>query len=71
MSVTTVKASGLTCNHCAMSVSEELEELTGVNSVKVEVVKGGESSITIDHEGELSPQAVETAIDEAGFKLVK
>ena len=27
MSTTTVKATGLTCNHCAMSVSEEVSEV--------------------------------------------
>ena len=64
---TIVKASGLTCGHCAMSVREEIEELPGVSNVQVEVVKDGISTITIEHEGTLDSQAVADAIVEAGF----
>lgn len=71
MSATTVKATGLTCNHCAMSVSEELQEIENVNDVNVEVVKGGESTVTINHDGDLDAAKVEEAIAEAGYQLVK
>ncbi|MEX3610701.1 heavy-metal-associated domain-containing protein [Rothia sp. LK2588] len=71
MSATIVKATGLTCNHCAMSVTEELQEIENVKDVNVEVVNGGESTVTINHEGELSEQAIDEAITEAGFTLVK
>lgn len=71
MSATTVKATGLTCNHCAMSVSEELQEIENVNDVNVEVVKGGESTVTINHDGDLDAAKVEAAIEEAGYQLVK
>lgn len=64
MSTTTVKATGLTCNHCAMSVSEEVSEVPGVT---VDVVKDGVSTVTIEHEGTLNTQAVADAIVEAGF----
>ena len=64
MSTTTVKATGLTCNHCAMSVSEEVREVPGVT---VDVVKDGVSTVTIEHEGTLNTQAVADAIVEAGF----
>ena len=71
MSATIVKATGLTCNHCAMSVTEELQEIENVKDVNVEVVNGGESTVTINHEGELSEQVIDEAITEAGFTLVK
>ena len=64
MSTTTVKATGLTCNHCAMSVSEEVSEVPGVT---VDVVKDGISTVTIEHESTLDTQAVADAIVEAGF----
>ena len=64
MSTTTVKATGLTCNHGAMSVSEEVREVPGVT---VDVVKDGVSTVTIEHEGTLNTQAVADAIVEAGF----
>lgn len=71
MSTTTVKATGLTCNHCAMSVSEEVSEVPGVTGVTVDVVKDGVkdgvSTVTIEHEGTLNTQAVADAIVEAGF----
>ncbi|HCN38960.1 heavy-metal-associated domain-containing protein [Rothia sp. (in: high G+C Gram-positive bacteria)] len=71
MSATTVKATGLTCNHCAMSVTEELEEIENVTNVEVAVVKDGESTVTITHDGNLTNDSIEAAITEVGFTLVK
>lgn len=70
MSATIVKATGLTCNHCAMSVREEIEEIENVTGVEVDVVKGGESTVTINHTGGLDAAAVSAAIEEAGFTPV-
>ena len=70
MSATIVKATGLTCNHCAMSVREEIEEVENVTGVEVDVVKGGESTVTINHTGDLDTEAVSAAIEEAGFTPV-
>lgn len=70
MGTTTVKATGLTCNHCAMSVTEELEELAPVTGVSVEVVKGGESTVTIEHSEPLAEDQIDAAIAEAGFSVV-
>ncbi len=67
MSTTIVKATGLTCNHCAMSVTEEVSEVPGVTGINVDVVKDGTSTVTIEHEGTLDIQAVADAIVEAGF----
>lgn len=70
MATTTVKATGLTCNHCAMSVTEEVSEVEGVEAVTVDVVKDGESTITIEHTNPVSETAVNAAIAEAGFEVV-
>lgn len=70
MSATTIKATGLTCNHCAMSVREEIEEIENVTGVEVDVVKDGESTVTINHTGDLDTEAVSVAIKEAGFTPV-
>ncbi|MDO4821404.1 MAG: heavy-metal-associated domain-containing protein [Rothia sp. (in: high G+C Gram-positive bacteria)] len=70
MSATIVKATGLTCNHCAMSVREEIEEIENVTGVEVDVVKDGESTVTINHTGDLDATAVSAAIEEAGFTPV-
>ena len=71
MGTTTVKATGLTCNHCVMSVTEELEELAPVTGVSVEVVKGGESTVTIEHSEPLTEDQIDAAIAEAGFSVVR
>lgn len=70
MTTTTVKATGLTCNHCALSVTEEVSEVEGVEAVSVDVVKGGESTVTIEHDAPISDTAVHAAIAEAGFEVV-
>lgn len=71
MSATVVHATGLTCQHCAASVTEEVQEIENVNEVHVEVVKDGQSTITIEHEAELDQAKVEAAIAEAGYQVVK
>ncbi|MBM7051721.1 MULTISPECIES: heavy-metal-associated domain-containing protein [unclassified Rothia (in: high G+C Gram-positive bacteria)] len=70
MATTTVRATGLTCNHCALSVTEEVSEVEGVDEVTVDVVKDGESTITIEHTDPISETAVNAAIAEAGFEVV-
>lgn len=70
MATTTIKATGLTCNHCAMSVTEEVSEVEGVDAVTVDVVKNGESTITIEHTEPISDTAVNAAVAEAGFEVV-
>ncbi len=44
---TTVNVSGMTCGHCVSSVSEELEALSGVEKVDVDLNAGGISTVTI------------------------
>lgn len=61
---------GLTCEHCAASVREELEEIAGVKDVNVQVVKGGTSIATLEATQELADNAIQDAINEAGYELV-
>ena len=71
MSATVVHATGLTCEHCAASVTDEVHAIENVNEVNVEVIKDGQSTITIEHEAELDQAKVEAAIAEAGYQVVK
>lgn len=66
MATSTFKVTGLTCGHCVNSVKEEIGEIDGVNSVEVELVKGGESVVTVNSATELTAADVESAIKEAG-----
>ena len=60
---------GMTCGHCVASVTEELEELTGVREVNVDLVAGGTSTVTITSDQPLTDDAVKHAVAEAGYQL--
>ena len=58
---------GMTCGHCVASVTEELSELSGVESVDVELETG---RVTVTSSTELERGDVEAAVTEAGYALV-
>ena len=63
---TTLKISGLTCEHCVAHVTEELEALNGVKNVSVLLNKGGQSTVTVLSDARLDDATLAEAIDEAG-----
>ena len=65
-----LKLKGLTCEHCAASVREELEEIPGTISVNVDVVKDGISTATYEAKEPVDEGAIREAINEAGYELV-
>lgn len=67
---TTLSVTGMTCNHCVSSVTEELSAIEGVDRVMVELVVGGASTVTVDSSSPLDEGTVRAAIDEAGYALV-
>ena len=62
----TYTVTGMTCGHCVASVTEELEELTGVQDVAVVLETG---SVTVTSAGPLDHDAVRAAVEEAGYAL--
>ena len=48
MATTIYAVTGMTCEHCARAVTQELERLGGVRGVTVDLVPGGESRVTRD-----------------------
>ena len=58
---------GMTCEHCVASVTEEVAELPGVRRVDVVLADG---TLTVDAEPPLSEDVVREAVDEAGYQLV-
>jgi copper chaperone len=64
MTTQVFKVSGMTCEHCVASVTEELA------AVNVELVPGEVSAVTVESEALLDADAVRAAIDEAGYELV-
>lgn len=64
---TKLVVTGMTCNHCVASVTEELQELTGVRDVRVDLNAGGASEVFVDSEGPLDLTAARAAVAEAGY----
>lgn len=62
----TYTVTGMTCGHCVASVSEEIAELPGVESVEVVLESG---TVTVTSTQPLDPAAVEAAVVEAGYSL--
>ncbi len=66
--VTRIAVTGMTCNHCAASVTEELTEVQGVLNVRIdEVVKGGATDVFVESDGPLDLPAARAAVVEAGY----
>ena len=63
--MTTVKISGMRCQHCVGSVSKALQEIKGVSQVQVDLAKGEAS-----FEGSVDLAVVKQAIASIGFEVV-
>jgi copper chaperone CopZ len=61
------RVTGMTCAHCVRSVSDEIGQVAGVESVRVDLPTG---EVTVTGEG-FSDTQIGAAVDEAGYELVK
>ncbi|GAA1386305.1 heavy-metal-associated domain-containing protein [Pseudonocardia kongjuensis] len=66
MSTATYTVTGMTCQHCVSSVTEEIEEISGVTGVAVDLPTG---AVTVTGEGEIPAEAVREAVREAGYEV--
>ena len=57
---------GMTCDHCVLSVSEEVSEIAGVQDVDVELASG---RLVVRGENVLD-EAVRAAVADAGYEVV-
>lgn len=67
MTTTSYNVSGMTCDHCARSVTEELTEIPGVTGVQVDVAAG---TATVTSSAPLDVASVRKAVEEAGYQLI-
>lgn len=67
MTQSTYTVTGMTCEHCVASVSEEIGEIAGVSDVTVDLPTG---RVTVTSAATLEPAAVRRAVDGAGYALV-
>ncbi|MEO2109291.1 MAG: cation transporter [Actinomycetota bacterium] len=66
MSTNTFTVTGMTCGHCVASVTEELQEVPGVEDVAVTLETG---EVVVTSVEPLTREAVEGAVGEAGYQL--
>jgi copper chaperone len=66
MSESTYTVTGMTCGHCASSVTEEIGEITGVQKVQVDLSTG---NVTVTSDRELSHDEIRSAVTDAGYQL--
>ena len=63
----TIKVEGMTCQHCVQTISEALNNITGLNTVNVDLVKK-EVSVKFN-ENETKLKKIFDKIIEVGFEL--
>lgn len=66
MSTATYTVAGMTCGHCVSSVTEEVEQITGVTGVEVDLPTG---RVTVTSDAPLDDALVKDAVEEAGYEL--
>ncbi|MEV7974115.1 heavy-metal-associated domain-containing protein [Cellulomonas sp. NPDC089187] len=69
MTTTTFSVDGMTCGNCVKHVTEELTALPGVQDVRIDLVAGGSSPVTVTSTAPLDDAAIAEAVDEAGYAV--
>ena len=67
MASSTYTVQGMTCDHCAGSVTAEVTKIPGVTDVAVDVSAG---RLTVTSTDPVSDDAVSEAVEEAGYAVV-
>lgn len=67
MASSTYTVKGMTCDHCANSVTAEVSKIAGVTDVAVDIKAG---RVTLTSTAPVSDQAVTEAVEEAGYEIV-
>ncbi len=62
----TYTVTGMTCDHCVASVTEEISEIHGVTAVAVDLPTG---AVTVSSTTEVDPADIRTAVEEAGYRI--
>ncbi len=66
MSETTYTVTGMTCDHCVRSVTEEVGKIDGVTGVRVDLPTG---AVIVTGSKEPAVADVRAAVEEAGYEL--
>jgi copper ion binding protein len=63
----TFQVAGMTCGHCVSSVQSEVSSIDGVTDVDVDLATG---RLTVTSDMPVDPDAVRSAVEEAGYEVV-
>jgi copper ion binding protein len=63
---TSYTVTGMTCEHCVRSVTEEVGAIDGVTEVSVDLPSG---SVTVRSTETVDETAVRAAVEEAGYQV--
>ncbi len=66
MSSSTYTVTGMTCGHCVSSVTEEVQEIPGIESVDVVLETG---ALTVTSSQPVDDEAVKASVEDAGYQL--
>lgn len=61
---------GLTCDHCVMTVSRAAAMVPGVTAVSIDLVPHGESTLHVESAETVDAEAMKTAVQDAGYELI-
>lgn len=67
MASSTYTVQGMTCDHCAGSVTAEVTKIPGVTNAAVNIAAG---QLTVTSAEPVSDEAVTEAVEEAGYEVV-
>ena len=68
MATQTYTVTGMTCSHCVNSVSSEINQISGVTDVQIDLASG---TVTVTSDQPVDDTAVAAAVDEAGYELAR
>jgi Cu2+-exporting ATPase len=66
--ITTLRISGMTCNHCVQHVTRALRGVRGVARVDVDL---GASQATVDHGDDTRMAELIAAVESAGYEVTR
>jgi copper chaperone CopZ len=70
MNTTDFRVTGLTCNHCVMTVSRAAALVPGVTGVSIDLVANGQSTLHVESDSAVDAVALDKAIGDVGYELV-
>lgn len=68
MAEKTFKVPDVSCEHCVKAIRDELEKITGVETVDVDI---SSKLVTVRHNGDVSDQQLVAGLDEAGYEIAR